>query len=167
MKYGEASPRREWKWPPAEISEVDGAAEKETHLTRRSPITVVVLSLVTFGLYALYWLYVTTEELAQETGHGDLSPTMDVLLAICTFGLWGMYAAYRNAGIVHEELAATGSARQDKSLIVAVACAATLVSGWAWLVAVAVLQEELNVLADGVATPLALPTAGIPMPATY
>jgi len=136
-------------------------------LTRRSPITVVVLSLVTFGLYALYWLYVTTEELAQETGHGDLSPTMDVLLAICTFGLWGMYAAYRNAGIVHEELAAAGITRQDKSLVVGVALAATFFSGWAWLVAVAVLQEELNLLADGVATPLALPTAGIPMPATY
>ncbi|MBW2460915.1 MAG: DUF4234 domain-containing protein [Deltaproteobacteria bacterium] len=139
-------------------------------MTRRSPITVVVLSLVTFGLYALYWLYVTTEELSQETGRGDLSPTMDVLLAVCTFGLWGMYATYRNAGLAHEELAAAGISREDKSLIVGVALVATFFSGWAWLVAVAILQEELNALADTVAAPsapLALPTAGIPMPVSY
>lgn len=139
----------------------------ERSLTSRSPITVVVLSLVTFGLYTLYWLYSTTEELAEETGRQDLSPAMDVLLAVCTFGFWGMYATYRNAGIAHEELVAGGSARSDKSLVVAVSLAATLVSGWAWLVAVAILQEELNALAEGDARPLALPTTGIPMPTSY
>lgn len=137
-------------------------------MTRRSPITVVVLSIVTFTLYAYYWLYVTTEELAKESGRDDLSPALDVLLTICTFGLWGMYATYRNAQIAHEELAASGAARGDKSLVVAAFNVATFLSGWAWLVSVAVLQEELNALADVASAPLRqLPTDGIPMPSTY
>ena len=143
-------------------------AHKEISLTKRSPITVVVLSLVTFTLYAYYWLYVTTEELAKETGRDDLSPALDVLLTLCTFGLWGMYATYRNAQIVHEELAAAGRSRGDKSLIVAAFNVATFFSGWAWLVSVAVLQEELNALADEASTPMrSLPTHGVPMPTTY
>jgi len=137
-------------------------------LTRRSPITVVILSLVTFTLYAYYWLYVTTEELAKETGRTDLSPAMDVILTVCTFGLWGMYATYRNAQIVHEELASAGLHRDDKSLVVMAFNVATFFSGWAWLVSVAILQEELNSLADEAATPIhRLPTEGVPMPTTY
>ncbi len=137
-------------------------------MTRRNPITVVVLSLVTFTLYAYYWLYVTTEELAKETGRRDLSPAMDVILTVCTFGLWGMYATYRNATIVHEELEAAGAGRGDKSLIVAAFNVATFFSGWAWLVSVAVLTEEMNALASAVRRPIpALPTDGIPLPATY
>ena len=137
-------------------------------MTRRSPITVVALSLLTFTLYAYYWLYVTTEELARETGNRDLSPAMDVILTVCTFGLWGMYATYRNARIVHEELSAAGAHREDKSLVIGVFNVATFFSGWAWLVSVAILQEELNALADEVAQPIAsLPTDGIPLPVTY
>jgi hypothetical protein len=137
-------------------------------LTRRNPITVVVLSLVTFTLYAYYWLYATTDELARETGRTDLSPAADVLLTVCTFGLWGMYATYRNARIVHEELDSAGASRDDKSLVVIAFNVATFFSGWAWLVSVAILQEELNALADAVCRPTAtLPTDGIPLPATY
>ncbi len=137
-------------------------------MTHRNPITVVLLSLVTFTLYAYYWLYVTTEELAKETGRTDLSPAVDVILTVCTFGLWGMYATYRNARIVHEELEATGAGRDDKSLIVTAFNAATFFSGWAWLVSVAILQEELNALREATTRPVAaLPTDGIPLPATY
>lgn len=140
-------------------------------MTRRNPIVVVVLSVLTCSIYAYYWLYVTTDELRRETGRSDLSPAIDLLLAIFTAGLWGMWATYRNARIVHEELRAAGVARDDKSLPIALFHAATFFTGGAWLVAVAILQDELNALHDEVARPL--PPRGdvlatdAPMPVAY
>ena len=36
----------------------------------RNPTTVALLSLVTCGIYALYWAYLTFEELKQHNGEG-------------------------------------------------------------------------------------------------
>ena len=117
-------------------------------MTKRSPLAVVLLSFVTFTLYAYYWLYKTTAELREETGRDDLSPVLDVFLAALTFGLFGLYAAFRNARIVHEEMELRSQNHTDRSLPVALFSALTPVSGWAWLVAMALLQEDYNRLAD-------------------
>ena len=117
-------------------------------MTQRSPVAVVLLSFVTFTLYAYYWLYKTTDELREETGRDDLSPVLDVILTLATFGLWGLWAAYRNAKIVHEEMELRGKVHTDRSVGVAVFGALTTVSGWAWLVSMALLQEDYNRLAD-------------------
>lgn len=117
-------------------------------MSKRSPILVVALTFVTFTLYAYYWLYKTTDELRTESGREELHPFLDVVLAALTFGLWGFWAAYRNARIVHELFEDDGVRHTDRSLPVALFAALTMVSGWAWLVSMAVLQEDLNRLAD-------------------
>ncbi len=117
-------------------------------MTKRNPLAVVALSLLTFGVYAYYWLYKTTDELREETGRDELRPGVDVLLAIATFGIWGIWAGYRNARIVHEEMRALGHEHSDRSGVVAVVAALSLVSGWAWLVAMGIAQDDLNKLAD-------------------
>ena len=43
-------------------------------MIKRNPVTVAVLTILTFGVYAYYWLYRTTEELREETGRDDLNP---------------------------------------------------------------------------------------------
>lgn len=117
-------------------------------MRKRNPLAVVALTLVTFGIYAYYWLYKTTDELREKTGREDLHPAVDVLLALITVGLWGIWAGYRNARIVHEELTDRGEEHSDRSLAVAGISALSLVSGWAWVVAMAVLQEDLNRFAE-------------------
>jgi hypothetical protein len=134
-------------------------------LTERNPVVVVVLSLLTCSLYGFYWLYVTTKELKEETGDERLDPTVDLLLAIVTFGLWGIYAAWRNADIAHRALVARGVAHQDRSAMIAGFGIATYFFGLAWLVSVALLQEDYNALArSGVP---AFPASDAPMPAVY
>lgn len=117
-------------------------------MTKRSPVAVAILAFVTFTLYGYYWLYKTTGELREETGRGDLSPILDVLLTAVTFGLWGLYAAFRNARIVHEEMELRGVEHTDRSLPVALFGALSAVSGWAWLVSMALVQEDLNRLTE-------------------
>lgn len=117
-------------------------------MTKRHPATVVVLTFLTFTLYAYYWLYRTTKELREETEREDLNPGMDVILTLVTMGLWGIWAGYRNAKITHEELEARGEKHTDRSIAVAAFGCLTFMSGWAWLVSLALLQDDFNRLAD-------------------
>lgn len=113
-------------------------------MTKRNPFLVVALSVLTFGIYAYYWLYKTTDELREESGRDDLHPTVDLLLAVLTFGLWGLWAGYRNAKVVHELFEEVGAKHTDRSAPVAVFGALSFVSGWAWLVALGILQDDYN-----------------------
>jgi hypothetical protein len=115
---------------------------------KRNPLLVAALAFVTCGLYGYYWLYATTEELREESARDELRPFVDVLLAALTCGLWGLWAGYRNAQVAHELFREHGVEHADRSGPVAIFGALTLVSGWAWLVALALLQEDLNRLAD-------------------
>lgn len=117
-------------------------------MTKRNPLAVVALTFFTFTLYGYYWLYKTTDELKEETGRDDLNPLLDVLLAVVSFGLWGVFAAVRNARIVHQEMLARGERHTDRALGVAAFAGLTMFTGWAWLVSMALLQEDLNRLAE-------------------
>lgn len=117
-------------------------------MTKRHPAIVVLLTFMTFTLYAYYWLFRTTRELEEETGREDLNPAMDVLLTVVTLGFWGIWAAYRNARIVHQEMEDRGEAHVDRSLAVAGFAALTVTTGWAWLVSMFLLQEDYNRLAE-------------------
>lgn len=117
-------------------------------MTQRSPLTVVALTLLTFGVYAYWWLYRTTRELREETDREELRPAVDVLLAVVTVGLWGIWAGYRNAKIVHEEMEVRGEKHLDRSVAVGAIAGLGLFTGWAWVVAMAILQEDLNRLAE-------------------
>jgi hypothetical protein len=125
-------------------------AKEASELSKRHPLAVVALTLVTFGVYAYWWLYKTTDELRQETGRDELRPAVDVILTLITFGFWGVWAGYRNAKIAHETLEEDGEAHADKSLGVAAFAGFGLVSGWSWLVAMVLLQEDYNRLAEPV-----------------
>jgi hypothetical protein len=55
----------------------------------RSPIKVLLLTLITCGIYYLYWVYVTSQELDDALGETDIPPIVHVLLFIFTGTLWG------------------------------------------------------------------------------
>jgi hypothetical protein len=118
-------------------------------MKKRSPVAIVLLSLVTFGIYAYYWLYATGEELKRESGRRDITPALDAFLAFLTVGVWGIWAGYRNARIAHELLEERGEAHSDHALPVAAAGVASYFLGpWTWLVAMVLVQEDLNELAE-------------------
>lgn len=114
-------------------------------MKKRNPLAVAALTLLTFGLYAYAWLYMTTDELRRETGRRDLAPGVDVLLAVMTVGIWGVWAGYRNAKITHELIESRGEASHS-SVAIPVAAFAGIgaFSVWAWPVAIAILQQDFN-----------------------
>ena len=51
--------------------------------TRRNPVTVIILTIVTCGIYSYYWLYVTTKELNDALGEEKrIDPVLMLILSI-------------------------------------------------------------------------------------
>ena len=48
----------------------------------RSPVTVILLSIITFGIYALFWEYRVFEDLKVRTGEG-VGGVVGLILALC------------------------------------------------------------------------------------
>lgn len=123
-------------------------------MTRRDLVVVALLTVFTCGLYALYWQYQTTAELATATGK-ELNAGLELLLTFVTCGLFGIYVHYRNAQVITEQLKALQGTHDDKSVVVLALDLASLVVGVTWVVSVVILQDELNKLAG------ALPPSGV------
>lgn len=115
-------------------------------MTRREPWIPAVFTILTCGVYYLYWQYVTTDELKQVTGREDLNPLMDLFITLLCCGFWGIYV--RNAQVVHEAFQSRGQTHEDKSTFILLLHALSVVNGLTGLFALLMLQEEYNKLAD-------------------
>lgn len=65
-------------------------------MKNRSVLSVVLLSLFTCGIYQIYWMYVTTEDLnANEPEEPLTNYIVAILLSIVTCGIYGIYWMYK------------------------------------------------------------------------
>jgi hypothetical protein len=112
----------------------------------REPAVVVILMLVTFGLYGLYWLYRTSDELHRATRDPAIRPGIDLLLTLLTCGLWTIYVMYRNAQRAHALLWQFDPYRRDPSQTVLILSVISYFVGFTGLVAAFLTQQELNTL---------------------
>ncbi len=108
--------------------------------TVRSPAWVLVLSIITCGIYHVYWYFATLGEM-RDAGHSPTgnSPWLDFLLAIVTLGLYGFYVDYRIGKQIVDMQAALGLRENDTAIIAVVLDIVGL-----GVVASALQQSELN-----------------------
>lgn len=72
-------------------------------ITSRSIPLAIILSIVTCGIYGLYWMYCLANDLNTASGHEqDTSGGLVVLFSIITCGIYGLYWYYTAAGKVGE-----------------------------------------------------------------
>ena len=70
-------------------------------ITSRSIPLVIILSIVTCGIYGLYWMYCLVNDLNAASGHeGDTSGGMVILFSIITCNIYGLYWYYTAGGKV-------------------------------------------------------------------
>lgn len=82
---------------------------------KRSIAKAIILSIVTFGIYEIYWFIKMTNEVAEITGdHNNASGGMAFFLTLITGGIYGIFWAYKMGEKLdrHE-----GAAKGDRSLI--------------------------------------------------
>ena len=112
-------------------------------IERRNIAVCIVLTLVTCGIYGIYWIVCLTNDV--NTVSGDVNGTsggMVVLLTIVTCGIYGIYWAYKQG----EKLDFTKNNRGIPSSNSGVLYLILQIFGFG-IIAYALMQNELNKLA--------------------
>ena len=112
-------------------------------IERRNIAVCIVLTLVTCGIYGIYWIVCLTNDV--NTVSGDVNGTsggMVVLLTIVTCGIYGIYWAYKQG----EKLDFTKNNRGIPSSNSGVLYLILQIFGFG-IIAYALMQYELNKLA--------------------
>lgn len=83
----------------------------------RSPVLVLVLILITCGIYNLYWIYKVSDETQKYSGETTLSPVVELLLCIFTCGLYYFYWNYKYGKMIAKCHERAGLAVEDNSVL--------------------------------------------------
>ena len=105
----------------------------------RSPALVVILTLVTCGIYGFYWIYVMSKELNDYMGLASESPALELVLSIITCGLYLIYWSYKYAKRAGEAKLRAGLSPEDNGVL----CLILAVLGL-FVVNMALIQDTAN-----------------------
>ena len=65
-------------------------------MTKRSVLSVILLTIFTCGIYSIFWYYQTASELNQQESDEPLTNYfLAILLSILTCGIYGIYWLYK------------------------------------------------------------------------
>jgi len=88
-------------------------------MEQRSVATCVILSIVTCGIYAIYWMYTIAVgfDEAQTQDRVGTTPGVTILLMILTCGIYGFYCYYIWGRATAEIATRYGQRSEDKSIL--------------------------------------------------
>ena len=113
---------------------------------QKSLLTVSLLSLFTFGIYSLYWLYVTTRDINDYMEQEYMSPAIVIILSIVTCGLFSIYWFYKYGSIVFNDM--SKKANLDSYGESAAVLAILIIIPFGYIYSAVALQSKLNIIYD-------------------
>lgn len=84
---------------------------------RRDPAMVLLLTIVTCGIYYFFWLYSVSQEIQDFLEEPDTSPGLEVLLCFVTCGLYIFYWDYKTAQKIARMQQMTGLRITDNAIL--------------------------------------------------
>ncbi|PWW08623.1 uncharacterized protein DUF4234 [Paenibacillus cellulosilyticus] len=112
------------------------------HVTQRSIALSIILSLVTCGIYAIYWFIVLTNDVGKLSGDNNFTGGKHFLLTLVTCGIWSYVWAYQVGKHVEEAQRQRGMHSSDNSILYLV-----LTFFGLGIVAYAIAQSDVNKMA--------------------
>lgn len=109
-------------------------------VTVRSVPMLVLLSIVTCGIYYLYWIYKTTDEIKNFMGREDINPALELILVLVTCNIYSLYWYYKYGKIVYLEMTSKAGMDNSEDSTVLLVILGLLV----YVVACAIMQDKLN-----------------------
>lgn len=106
----------------------------------RSIPMCIVLSLVTCGIYSIYWFYRNLQDLYMLNGLPNKAG-QDILLSIVTCGIYGAYMRYQMGGYIGNARQRVGLPGKNDGVIYLVV---SLIGGA--IIIDAIIQNELNII---------------------
>lgn len=104
---------------------------------------VILLSIVTCGIYYYIWMYQTSEEVNNTIGDTSESAGTEVLLTIITCGIYGYYWIYKYNRKVYQLATNVNLTASDNSLV----CIILAIFGLA-IVSQGIMQSQINYIVD-------------------
>ena len=102
----------------------------------------IILSLITCGIYALYWIYTANEDMKVISNTpGDTSGGMVILLSIVTCGIYEWFWLYKQGQKVDNAKVARGQASGNSAILYLILSIFGLS-----IVTMAIMQNEINEL---------------------
>ena len=109
-------------------------------MQERNIVVAIILSIVTCGIYAIYWFIMITDEAktyAEDTKF--TSGGVAFLLSLVTCGIYGIYWAYQMGKIMEQAQSKNGVAAKDNSVLYLV----LQIFGFA-IINYALIQNDIN-----------------------
>jgi hypothetical protein len=110
-----------------------------TLLQKRDIAIAIILSLVTCGIYGIYWMIVLTNDVGRLSDEPGFQGGIAFLLSVITCGIYGIYWAYQLGKYVAKAQAMRGFTQPDNSLLFVVLSIFGL-----GIVAFAIAQNDVN-----------------------
>ena len=120
---------------------------RTVYIENRNAGIVLLLSIVTCGLYLIYWYYKVYQEMTWLTG---ATPTgnsflMDMVISIITLGIWGIYVDYTISQKLHQVQKSRGIQAEETGTLVIILDVAAYLTGFITnFVSSAIQQDILN-----------------------
>ena len=105
----------------------------------RSVFGLIFLSIITCGIYHLYWLYATTSELNDYIGDYDTSGGAVILYGLLTCGIYFIYWYYKVGKRILKAQKIANQEQSDDSVLYLILCLFGLS-----IVSSAIIQSNLN-----------------------
>lgn len=108
-------------------------------INQRSIGLAIVLSLITCGIYGIYWFIVLTNDVGRLSGDSSFTGGKHFLLTLITCGIWSLVWAYQVGKLMAEVQRQRGEMVTDNSLIYLILS----LFGFS-IVAMALVQADVN-----------------------
>ncbi|MEI0539252.1 DUF4234 domain-containing protein [Brachyspira pulli] len=110
--------------------------------TVRSIPMLVILSIVTCGIYYFYWIYKTTDEIKNFMESEEINPTLELILSIVTCGIYTYYWYYKYGKIVYLEMTKKAGldSTEDSTILL------VILNLFMYVISAAILQDKLNTI---------------------
>lgn len=112
-------------------------------IKERNIVVTIILSLITCGIYGIYWFVVMTNDVAQNSSEYKTSGVTALVLTLITCGIYGFYWYYKMGKAIAQMGESKGIAISDNSLMYIILA----LFGFG-IVNYALMQNDLNKMAN-------------------
>lgn len=112
-------------------------------INKRSVAEVIILSIVTCGIYGIYWIYAFSNDVKIYLGDETISPGTEVLLSVITCGIYAIYWMYKYGKYITNCQEQAGLPIEDNSIVYVLLAAFGLS-----IVNMGLMQNAMNLVID-------------------
>ena len=111
-------------------------------IQQRNIAVAILLSIVTCGIYSIYWFIVLSDDVGRANGNPNISGGIAFLLNLVTCGIYGMYWSYKLGKEMYSANQKYGISANDNSILYLILdIFGFQIVNWA------IIQSELNTIA--------------------